>query len=91
VPTEALPDCEACDKPELDPGSREAVSLYNACINQQTFNGFTGARLGLRMEAVIAAMDELEAQGYITDRARAFRRVWIIDETVNAGLNAAQP
>lgn len=87
IPDEAKPDCESCEKPELDHSSYEAVHLFNVCINQQEWNQMSGHRMGLRMEAVKAALDELCLMGQIEDRSRAFQRVFIIDDAVNRVLN----
>lgn len=89
IPLRALPNCHECPKPELDHSSYEAVALYNYCVNQQLFNDWSGQRLGLRMEAVVACLDELSRQGKIRDRETAFHRIWMIDEVVNTGWNAA--
>jgi hypothetical protein len=83
IPRAALPDCEKCPKPDLDESSHETILLWNFVKNQQTFNSFSGERLGLRMEAVTAALDELCGQGRILDRDTAFERIWRLDETVN--------
>ena len=88
IPEEALPDCHACEKPEPDPSNFEAIELFQTCANQQTWNQFSGERLGLRMEAVVVALDELVRLGRITNRERAFDRVWVIDHVVNDARNA---
>jgi hypothetical protein len=89
IPQDALPKCWECPKPELDPSSADAALLYSYCINQQRFNVMSGERMGLEMQAVVACLDELCRQGLIQDRARAFRRVWIIDGEVNKAFNAS--
>lgn len=89
IPKGALPDCAACDKPELDPSNYETVLLYRFAQNQQTFSVADGKRLGLRAEALIAILDELCRQGKVRDRERAFKRVWALDEVVNTAWNTA--
>ena len=78
-----MPDCASCEKPELDESNHEAFLLWNRVANQQTYNAFSGARLGLRMEAVVACLNELCEEGLIRDRRTAFDRVWVIDQVVN--------
>lgn len=89
VPPEALPDCEACEKPELDPSNYETVLLYEHCKNQQHYGTWGGERLGVRMEAVVAVLNELCLQGKIQNRERAFRRVSVLDAVCNDVWNAA--
>lgn len=88
APEEALPDCETCDKPELDPSNGETVLLYSYVGQQQTFSMWSGHRLGLRMEAVVPVLDELCRQGLISDRGVVFRRILVMDAAVNEAVNA---
>lgn len=88
VPRAAFPDCHTCPKPELDESNAETLHLWELVGDQQTYNDFSGERLGLRMEAVVAALDELCRQGHILDRARAFHRIWIVDAEVRRATNA---
>lgn len=88
IPSEAKPDCDSCPKPELLPGNWEAVGVFYAVWNQQNWLGMDGYRGGIRAEALKVVMDEFEASGQITDRARVFRRVLIMDQVVNRELNA---
>lgn len=89
LPLDVLPDCEACDKVELDPSNYETVTFYSYVGNQQTFSVMSGERLGLRAEAVVSVLNELISQGIIHDRETVFRRVWILDEAVNKVKNVA--
>ena len=79
VPREALPDCNACEKPELGIYNGQAVWLYAQIANQQMHNSFSGHVLGLRIEAVIAAIEWFTAAGRILDPDEAFDRVMLVD------------
>ena len=72
----------------MDPSNYEAVLLFQTCAQQQTWNQFSGERLGLRMEAVTECLDRLERFGRIADPELAFDRVWEIDQIVNESVNA---
>lgn len=88
LPDEALPPCEECEKPELGPLNREAVELYQRIGNQQMFNGFSGHVLGLRFEAVVAAITWYEGAGMISDPDAILERVLALDQVVRGIRNA---
>lgn len=62
--------------------------VYELVGNQQQYNHFTGSRLGLRLEAVKAAIDWMMESGQISDPDTVMRRIWIMDDAVNQAINA---
>lgn len=88
VPAEALPDCEACPKPELEEENLETVLVYQRISNQQTWNFVNGARMGLRMEAVVAAVRWMFERGEIVDPDAVMQRIWDLDAAINEIHNA---
>lgn len=88
LPEEALPDCVGCSKPEIRPEDAEAVMVYQAISNQQTFNYVSGHRLGLRFEAVVAAVRWYHERGVIEDPDGVMEKIWIIDDAVNKHFNS---
>ncbi len=67
LPDEALPVCETCPKPDLEPGHLDAVILWNRVRDQVIYNTNDGNILGLRMEAVVAVAKWMHEAGRIDD------------------------
>lgn len=88
LPVDALPDCERCPKPELLPANYEAVGVYHLLSNQQNYLGMEARRGGIRIEALIAVLNDMDSRGEIEDRERTIRRVLIMDEVINRTVNA---
>lgn len=79
LPDEALPDCGNCEKPELTSENAEVCYVYSLVADQQMHNSFNGMALGLRMEALTAALDWLIRTDAIESPEVVFRRIWILD------------
>lgn len=89
LPTPARPSCKTCDKPTLDPSNYEVIAAYNLLHGhaQQVINMADGKRLGMRVEAMYAVVNELCAAGEIRDRDLVLRRLPAIDDAVNRAIN----
>lgn len=87
IPSEALPDCQKCEKPELDPSSFEGLLLYNDAGHAQDRNDWSGHRLGMRPEAAMVCLEMLVFEGRITDPTTAWRRAKLIDRVANRMMN----
>jgi hypothetical protein len=79
MPDDALPDCEACDKPDLIGPNSEAVFVYKFIRNQQMRSSYSGHLFGLRFEAVVSALEWFYEAGVINDRDEVMWRIWEID------------
>lgn len=81
VPENALPVCETCEKPELSHNNLITVNCYRLVANQQMWGAMGGECLGVRLEAVVAAIRWLYEAGEITDDEQdvVMERIWIVD------------
>lgn len=79
LPQDALPDCSACEKPELWPENVDAAILYGHVQGQQQVAGMSGHFFGVRIEALIAAANWLYEAGRINNIDRAIDGAQEID------------
>lgn len=89
VPEEALPDCQSCPKPELVGVNYETAIVYRYCGGQQQYNDMSGHWRGMRLEAVVAAIQFYASMGRLTDPEGVMERIWILDEIQCRIHNAA--
>jgi len=80
LPPEALPDCETCPKPELDPSNFDVLTLWDKVRDQVDYNPMNGMLIALKMDVVVAVAQWLYESGRIDDIDTAIDRVQVLSE-----------
>lgn len=89
LPPDAKPPCPTCEKPELTPDNLDVVLVYSFAGNQQQVSEMSGHWRGMRLEAVLAALNYLWEAGKIRDRDLVMERIWTLD-AINVRIHNAK-